>query len=131
MFPDPRQRGEMREADDTNEDNCFVRKQYPMLYMKLTAHERPSIADVQCAGQGTCCPLCQLDRNTLDSIRVLKPHEVMGESTFTWLTPPVRHNGLWALWCALSTGSMVFGTQSRDDDPIQGNVPLVSWMQTE
>ncbi len=47
-----------------------------MLYMNLNAQQHPSIIDVQYDGEGTSCSLCKLDKNTLDSMKVLKPHEV-------------------------------------------------------
>lgn len=77
-FPEPEQREEMQEPGNTYEDDRFVQKHYPMLYMNLRANEHPLVADVQYANEGASCPLCQLDRNTLDSIKVLKPHEVKG-----------------------------------------------------
>lgn len=77
MFPEPSQHQEM--SGPECEDDGFLRKQYPMLYMTLKAREHPSIADVRYANEGTNCSLChQLDENTLGSIKVLKPHEVKG-----------------------------------------------------
>lgn len=77
MFPEPRQHQEMSGSEC--EDDGFLRKQYPMLYMTLKAREHPSIADVRYANEGANCSLCrQLDNNTLGSIKVLKPHEVKG-----------------------------------------------------
>ena len=75
MFPEP---GEQRDQDvyKISEHDRFIQKQYPMLYMNLNAHEHPSIVDVQYEDESTGCPLCKLDRNTLDSTKALKPHEV-------------------------------------------------------
>lgn len=78
MFPEPgEQRQQDREVNSVNENDRFMQKQYPMLYLNLTAHEHPSIVQVHC-DKDTGCLLCELDRNTLDSIKVLKPHEVKG-----------------------------------------------------
>lgn len=74
MFPEPEERQE-HQVERLAENDRFVQKQYPMLYMNLNARDHPSIADVQYEDEGEC-PLCRLDRNTLDSIKVLKPHEV-------------------------------------------------------
>ncbi|KAJ7984168.1 hypothetical protein DPEC_G00364520 [Dallia pectoralis] len=75
MFPDPR---EYHDREVHNDNDRFIQKQYPMLHMKLNAHEHPSIIDVRYASEDDSCPLCKLDRNTLDSLKVLKPHEVRG-----------------------------------------------------
>lgn len=75
MFPEPGEQQD-REVYKISENDRFIQKQYPMLYMNLNAHEHPSIVDVQYENEGTSCPLCELDGNTLDSIKVLKPHEV-------------------------------------------------------
>lgn len=59
-----------------SDDDRFIQKQYPMLYMNLNAHEHPSITNLRYENKDASCSLCELDRNTLDSIKVLKPHEV-------------------------------------------------------
>lgn len=77
MFPEPAEQQD-QELYKINETDRFLQKQYPMLYMSLTASEHPSIVEVQYENEGTGCPVCELDRNTLDSIKVLKCHEVKG-----------------------------------------------------
>lgn len=56
----------------------FLQKQYPMLHMNLSAREHPSIKSVRHDSErSNSCPLCKtLDKNTLDSVKVLEPHEV-------------------------------------------------------
>ena len=78
MFPEP---GEQQGDGDVNkisEVDRFVQKHYPMLYLNLNANpDQPSsVVDVQYENEGAACPLCELDRNTLDSIKVLKPNQV-------------------------------------------------------
>lgn len=75
MFPDPGAQQD-QESYKICEHDRFIQKQYPMLYMNLNAHEHPCIIGVQYDDESTSCPMCKLDRNTLDSMRVLKPHEV-------------------------------------------------------
>lgn len=77
MFPEPGEQQQEHDVNAVNENDRFIQKQYPMLYMNLSAHEHPSIVEVQC-DKDTGCLLCELDKNTLDSIKVLKPHEVKG-----------------------------------------------------
>lgn len=77
MFPEPGDHQD-REVYKISENDRFIQKQYPMLYMNLNVHDHPSIDDVQYENDGASCSLCELDRNTLDSIKVLKPHEVKG-----------------------------------------------------
>ena len=80
MFPEPGERHNNNEDDGDevriSETDRFLQKRYPMVYMNLSARDHPSMVDVQCVTDDASCPLCELDRNTLDSIRVLKPHEV-------------------------------------------------------
>lgn len=59
-------------------EDRFLQKQYPMLYMRNVAESHPWIKDVRQAGNSAqTCPLCKkLDKNTLDSLLVLRPHEV-------------------------------------------------------
>ncbi|KAK7878275.1 hypothetical protein WMY93_031094 [Mugilogobius chulae] len=47
-----------------------------MLHFSLNAYDYPEIMDVRCAEHGAECLICKLDKNTLDSIKVLKPYEV-------------------------------------------------------
>ena len=75
MFPEPEEHHDV-EVCNISENDRFMQKQYPMLYMNLNAQDHPSILDVQYEHENTQCPLCGLDRNTLDSIKVLKPEEV-------------------------------------------------------
>jgi len=75
-FPEPEEQQDVREVYKISETDRFILKQYPMLYLNLNAKEQPSVLDVQYDNEGTSCPLCDLDRNTLDSIKVLKPHQV-------------------------------------------------------
>lgn len=74
MFPEPSEQLVV-ESHKSNSEDRFMQKQYPMLYMNLNATQHADIVGVQYEKQEDC-PLCQLDRNTLDSIKVLKPHEV-------------------------------------------------------
>lgn len=65
------------ESGELGESDRFLQKHYPMLYMNVSAREHPSIESVRCEAEETRCLLCRtLDRNTLDSVRVLEPHEV-------------------------------------------------------
>ena len=75
MFPEPPGHQD-REVCEISDYHRFIQRRYPMLYMNLTANEQPSIVDVQYEYDTTSCPLCKLDKNTLDSIKVLKSHEV-------------------------------------------------------
>ena len=77
MFPEPVEQQE-QEIYKISENDRFIQKQYPMLYMNLNPNEHPSVAEVQYENEGPGCPVCGLDRNTLESIKVLKPHEVRG-----------------------------------------------------
>ena len=66
MFPEPGgQRGQ--EVCEISDNHRFIQRRYPMVYMNLTANEHPSIVDMQYAYDSTGCPLCELDKNTLDS----------------------------------------------------------------
>ncbi|KAK7915593.1 hypothetical protein WMY93_011354 [Mugilogobius chulae] len=80
QFPEPsgeQQRHQQLEVCKTGENERFIQRRFPMLYVNLTAQEHPAIADIQCGNDGSSqCSLCKLDGNTLDSIKVLKPHEV-------------------------------------------------------
>lgn len=78
MYPDPGDvpRGEVPSRSNGNER--FIQKQYPTLYMSLSGREHPYIEDVRIQEKRALCPLCNLDKNTLDSIKVLKPNEVKG-----------------------------------------------------
>lgn len=74
MFPEP-------SGTPAKDSGCdaerFVQKKYPMLHMNLTGCEHPSIEGVSyCDAPGRPCPVCALDCNILDSLRVLKPHEI-------------------------------------------------------
>ncbi|KAJ7995072.1 hypothetical protein DPEC_G00256130 [Dallia pectoralis] len=48
MFPEPR---EYQDREVHNDYDHFIQKQYPMLHMKLNAHEHPSIIDVRYASE--------------------------------------------------------------------------------
>lgn len=74
-FPDPADQPNAAVHQHNDDVDKFVQKQYPMLYMKMNADQQPGITDMRlCPPQQ--CRLCALDRNTVDAIRVLKPHEV-------------------------------------------------------
>lgn len=77
MFPEPDDQRRLfeTESNNVNREDRIIQKQYPMLYMNLNATQHADIADIQCETPEKC-PLCQLDKNTLDSIKVLLPHEV-------------------------------------------------------
>lgn len=77
VFPEPDERRRVLEveAHDANREDRIIQKQYPMLYVNLNASHHGDIADIQCEMPEEC-PLCQLDKNTLDSLKVLLPHEV-------------------------------------------------------
>lgn len=77
MFPEPAEQQD-QELYKLSENDRFLQKQYPMLYMNLNASEHPAIVEVQYDNEGIGCPVCELDKNTLDSIKVLKSHEVKG-----------------------------------------------------
>lgn len=77
IFPQPGEQHDPAVYRISDSDR-FIQKKYPTLYMNLNLQDHPSIVEVQYDKEGTSCPLCQLDRNTLDSIKVLKAHEVKG-----------------------------------------------------
>lgn len=58
MFPEPGEQQD-QEVYKISENDRFIQKQYPMLYMNLNAREHPSIVDVQYDNEGTSCPLCE------------------------------------------------------------------------
>lgn len=74
-FSEPRAQNRVETNVDCDSEQ-FIRKQYPMLYMNLRAQEHPFVRDVQYVNERDKCALCGLDKNTLDSIKVLKPEEV-------------------------------------------------------
>lgn len=82
QFPEPCRDQQLQlqhcnEMCQTGEHERFFQKRFPIMYVNLTAQEHPAITDIQYDNEGFVeCPLCKLDRNTLDSIKVLKPHEV-------------------------------------------------------
>ena len=78
MFPQPGEQQHDPELSRISESERFIQKRYPTLYMNLNLQDHPSVVEVQYDREGASCPLCQLDRNTLDSIKVLKAHEVRG-----------------------------------------------------
>lgn len=74
LFPEPSDQGVL-ECQQNGDVDRFMQKQYPMLYVKLNTDQQPGIVDVELCPQKQC-RLCQLDQNTADAIKVLKPHEV-------------------------------------------------------
>ena len=77
MFPEPGEQQGDGDVYKISEVDRFIQKHYPMLYLNLNANpDQPSLVDVQYENEGAACPLCELDRNTLDSIKVLKPNQV-------------------------------------------------------